>query len=74
MSRLDRRPIIAIDDVRDILKRVGEGAPRWHFGLPKPQQVGSDEAKPVRELRHEIAEHVADWKRIVAASFGPASK
>jgi hypothetical protein len=48
----------AIDDVRDILERVGEGAPRRHVRLPKPWQVGSDKAKPVRELRDEIAEHV----------------
>src|SRR3989454_8746880 len=41
----------AIDDVRDILERIGEGAAR--------RQVGIDEAEPVRELRDEIAEHVA---------------
>jgi len=49
----------AIDYVSDILERVGEGAPRRHAGLPKPRQVGRDEAKLVRELRDEIAEHVA---------------
>ena len=27
----------AIDDVRDILERVGEGAARRHVGLPKPR-------------------------------------
>ena len=55
----------AIDDVRDIPERVGEGAPRWHVRLPKPRQVGSDEAKPVRELRDEIAEHVAGSRKAV---------
>jgi hypothetical protein len=49
----------AIDDIRDILERVSECAARRHVGLPKRRQVGSDDAKPVRELRDEIAEHVA---------------
>ncbi len=55
----------AIDDVRDILECVDEGAPRRHVGLPKPRQVGSDEAKPVRELRDEIAKHVAGGGKAV---------
>ena len=55
----------AIDDVRDILECVGEGAPRRHVGLPEPRQVGSDKAKPVRELRDEIAEHVTGGRKAV---------
>src|SRR5258705_168571 len=55
----------AIDDVRDILERVSECAPRRHVRLPKPWQVGSDQAKPVRELRDEIAEHVAGGGKAV---------
>src|SRR6267142_3077174 len=55
----------AIDDIRDILERVGEGAARRHVGLPKRRQVGSDEVKPVRELRDEIAEHVAGGGKAV---------
>src|SRR5579871_2251551 len=49
----------AIDDVRDVLERITEGAPRRHVRLPKRWQVGRDQVKPVRELRHQIAEHVA---------------
>jgi hypothetical protein len=47
VSVLRRRPMCgdAVDEGRDTLKRVGEGAPPGIFGLPKPQQVGSDEAK-----------------------------
>src|SRR5262245_19236509 len=55
----------AIDDVRDIFERIREGAPRRHVRLPKPRQVGCDEAKPVFELRHEIAEHVAGGRKAV---------
>src|SRR6267378_601130 len=55
----------AIDDVCDILECVDEGAPRRHVGLPKPGQVGSDEAKLVRELRGEIAKHVAGGGKAV---------
>src|SRR5438093_6495729 len=55
----------AIDDVRDILERVGEDAPRGHVRLPKPRQVGGDEAKSFRELRDEIAEHVAGSRKAV---------
>src|SRR4029077_3812444 len=55
----------AIDDARDILERIGEGAAGRHVGLPKPRQVGSDEAEPVRELRDEIAEHVASGGKAV---------
>jgi hypothetical protein len=40
-----------IDDGRDTFERVGKGASSWHVRLPKPRQVGSDEPKPVRELR-----------------------
>src|SRR6185295_1826766 len=36
-----------------------------HVGLPKRRQVGSDEAEPVRELRDEIAEHVASGGKAV---------
>src|SRR6185369_17795566 len=49
----------AIDYVCDILECVSEDAPRRHVGLAKPGQVGSDEAKLIREERDEIAEHVA---------------
>ncbi len=55
----------AIDDVCDALERVGEGAACRHVGLPERRQVGSDEAKPVRELRDEIAEHVAGGGKAV---------
>jgi hypothetical protein len=49
----------ANNNLRDILERIIEGAPRRHVGLPKRRQIGSDEAKPARELWDEIAEHVA---------------
>src|SRR5262249_46303534 len=55
----------AIDDVRDILKRVSESAGRRHVGLSKTGQIGSDEAKPVGQLRDEIAEHVAGGGKAV---------
>src|SRR5882724_830992 len=48
-----------IDDVCDILERVSERAARRHFGLAKRWQIGSNEVKPVCELRDEIAKHVA---------------
>src|SRR5262249_48111246 len=41
------------------LERVGECAARRHVGLAEPRQVGSYETKPFRELRDEIAKHVA---------------
>ena len=55
----------AIDDVRDSLECVDEGAPRRHVGLTEPRQIGSDEAKPVRKLRDEIAKHVTSGGKAV---------
>src|SRR6266436_4465520 len=52
-----------IDDIRNILERVRKGVARRHVGLPKARQVGSDEAKSVRELRDEITEHVAGGRK-----------
>ena len=55
----------AVDDLRNILERVSEGAARRHVGLAKRRQIGSNEVKPVRELRDEFAEHVAGgWKAV----------
>src|SRR5262249_2215489 len=48
-----------------ILERVGEGAARRQVGLTKRRQVGSDEAKPVRQLRDEIAEHMTGCGKAV---------
>src|SRR5882724_253505 len=55
----------AINDVRDILEGVSEGTARRHVGLPKRRQIGSNEMKLVRELRDEIAEHVAGGRKAV---------
>jgi len=49
----------------DILERVSEGAARRHVGLPKRREIGSNEMKPVRELRDEIPEHVAGGRKAV---------
>jgi hypothetical protein len=49
----------AIDDPRDIIECVGERAAIRHVGLAEPRKIGRDDVKPVRELRDEIAEHVA---------------
>ena len=58
------------DDVREILERIAEGAPRRYVGLPKPRQVRSDQMKPVRELWHELAEHVARRGKAVQQQDG----
>src|SRR5262249_33522488 len=55
----------AFDRFRDLLERVAESATVWHVGLSKTGQVGSDEAKSVRELRDEIAEHVPSSRKAV---------
>src|SRR5262245_47498158 len=55
----------AFDRLRDVLEGVAESATVWHVGLSKTGQVGSDEAKPVRELRDEIAEHVPSSRKAV---------
>ena len=55
----------AIDDVCDILECVSEGAARRHVGLSKRRQIWSNEVKPVRELRDEIAEHMAGGRKAV---------
>ncbi len=55
----------AIDDVCDILERVSESIARRHVGLAKRREVGSNEVKPVRELRDELAEHVAGSRKAV---------
>src|SRR5262249_50607696 len=53
------------DDVRDVLERIGECAPVRHVGLAKRWKVWGDQAKPIRELRNEITEHVAGrWKTV----------
>ena len=55
----------AIDDVRDILEGVSELAARRHVGLTERRQVGSNKVKSVRELRDQIAEHVAGCGKTV---------
>src|SRR4029077_8154232 len=55
----------AIDDLRNILERVSEGATRRHIGLAKRRQIGSNEMKPVRESRDEVAEHMAGARKAV---------
>jgi hypothetical protein len=52
---------------------------RRHTGPPKSRQIGRDKMKAVSELRDEIAKHVPAVgkprnRRIVGASFGPASR
>src|SRR5262249_1170682 len=59
----------AIDDVRDILEGISELAARRHVGLPKRRQVGSDKVKSVRELRDQIAEHVAGGGKAVQQEY-----
>src|SRR5215813_11303224 len=55
----------AFDHFRDVIESVAESTAVRHVRLSKTGQVGSDEAKPVRELRDEIAEHVASGGKAV---------
>src|SRR5262249_5381682 len=47
-----------VNDARDIVECVGERAAVRHVGLPEPRKIRCDNAKPVRELWNEIAEHM----------------
>ena len=64
----------AIDNVRDILERVVEGAPGRHIGLPESRQVGRDKAKGMRSRNMWPAVGKPCNSRSGGASFGPASR
>src|SRR5262252_5600395 len=55
----------AVDDPRNVVEGVAELCPLGHVRLAKPGQVGRSDTKLVRELWHEIAEHMPGTRKAV---------
>ena len=69
----------AVDDVGDVVERVGEVAARRHVRLAEARQIGRDDVKAIGQQRDEIAEHVARAREAVKQQQrrrirGPASR
>jgi hypothetical protein len=61
----------AVDSPRDVVEGVAELGPVRHVRLAKPGQIGRNDMKSVRDLRNEIAEHVArSWKAMQQKECG----
>jgi len=52
-----------VNDPRDIVECTGERAAVRHVGLAEPGKIRRDDAKPIRELRDEVTEHVAGARK-----------
>jgi hypothetical protein len=55
----------AVDNPRDVVEGIAKLGSLRHLRLAKPGQVGRNDMKLVRELRNEIAEHVARSRKAV---------
>jgi hypothetical protein len=48
-----------VDDPGNVIKCVGEAAPRRHVRLAEARQVGRDDVEAIGQKRYEVPEHVA---------------
>jgi hypothetical protein len=55
----------AIDDVGDVIERVGECVARRHVGLAEAGQIGGYDPKAIGEKRNEIPKHMTRTREAV---------